>query len=188
METRHWWYDCGKFFLSKPLIPFFLRLDAAGLERISTQRFYCSQVSGKDTVLWLAARYGGYDYGNVMKNPQWLCTYYLNAVLVLHSFGVAQYGGLVGIPELTLEFLFFSTMMGILPLVYQYYGFYLLGVFFCLQWWVFVRWCTNTVAFGFCLLLLPPHPLLLFNINIIIIHHHHYCCYYCDSVCSSLSS
>lgn len=62
------------------------------------------------------------------------------------------------------------------------------GIFFFLQWWVFVCWCTNTVAFGFCLLFPPPHPLLLFNINIIIIHHHHYCCYYCDSVCSSLSS
>lgn len=47
-----------------PLIFLFLRLNAAGLERKSTQRLYCSKVCRKDTFLWLAARYGGYDYGN----------------------------------------------------------------------------------------------------------------------------
>lgn len=67
METGHWWYDCGKFYLSEPLILSCLHLNAAGLERTSSQGLHCSKVSRKDTFLWLATRYGGYDYGNVIR-------------------------------------------------------------------------------------------------------------------------
>jgi hypothetical protein len=51
----------------KPLIFSFLRLDAAGMERKSTQRLYCSKACRKDTVLWLETRHGRYDYGNVIR-------------------------------------------------------------------------------------------------------------------------
>jgi hypothetical protein len=37
----------------KPLIFSFLRLDAAGMERKSTQRLYWSKVCRKDIILWL---------------------------------------------------------------------------------------------------------------------------------------
>lgn len=43
-------------------------------------------------------------------------------ILLECNFGVAQYGGLVGISELTSDF-FFPTMVGIHPLVYQYLTF-----------------------------------------------------------------
>ncbi|KAB5512682.1 hypothetical protein DKX38_029710 [Salix brachista] len=52
---------------AKPLIFSFLRLDAAGMERKSTQRLYCSKVCRKDIILWLETRHGRYDYGNVMR-------------------------------------------------------------------------------------------------------------------------
>lgn len=67
METGHWWYDCGKFYLSEPLILSCLHLNAAGLERTSAQGLHCSKVFRKDSFLWLAARYGWYDYGNVIR-------------------------------------------------------------------------------------------------------------------------
>lgn len=117
-------------------------------------------------------------------------------ILLECSFGVAQYGGLVGIPELTLEFLFFSTMVGIHPLVYQYCGFYLLEVFFFFynggysSVGVPILWHLGS-AFSFLLLILFFFLILISLSSIIIIivaiivilfvflyhrnhHHHHY--------------
>lgn len=48
--------------------------------RKSAKRLCCSKIYGKDTFMWLAARYGGYDYGNVTRNLQPCSQYVLGCI------------------------------------------------------------------------------------------------------------
>ena len=88
MEEGHWWYDCGKLIGLKPLIPSFLRLNAAGVVRKATQKLYCSKVCRKDSFLWLATRYGRYDYGNATENLSSCSQNFLGAVISPYHMAV----------------------------------------------------------------------------------------------------
>lgn len=63
----------------------FFGLNAAGLEGKVTQRLYCSKERRKDTFLWLATGYGGYDYGNLIRVLQSCSQYSLGAILCMHN-------------------------------------------------------------------------------------------------------